>query len=143
MILDAELELSDKQSILATGASTDFLDLVAQRDPGVGQPVYPYARVTEAYNNLTSLKVAVQGGNAVDGAGAPTFADAVDLTSNTVLLAALGLNKTVPLPPVPQGFGKFRFLRFYFTVTGVAPTTGKVTAGFTPHSKTANEAVTY
>lgn len=139
MIIDFENELSSDQGpIVATATSTDIYDLLSLKDVGVGAPVNLMARITQAFNNLTSLKVALEA--SVDQA----FTVPVELVSYTALLAQLTLGKFIPLGAVPQGLGKYRYLRFKYTVTGAAPTTGKVTAAImaAPLAKPANAAVT-
>lgn len=125
MILDYELELSSKQAIVATAASTNNVDLKAAKDVGVGEPIHVAARVTQAFNNLTSLDVAIQGCD--DAAGT----NPVTLVTKNFLLAALTNNAPLPMPPLPAGVSK-RFLRALYTVNGAAPTTGQVTLGIVP-----------
>ena len=73
MILDQQAIFSEKQAIVATAASTNIIDrlagtrvrlgpagTVAPQDLGVGNPVYIFAQVIQAFNNLTSLIVGVE-----------------------------------------------------------------------------------
>ena len=77
--------------------------------------------MTEAFNNLTSLDIAIQ----TDSDSA--FGTAKTLATVTVPLADLKAGYQLPVITLPQGCK--RYLRLSYTVTGTAPTTGKVTAG--------------
>lgn len=133
MIFDAEALFSDDQAITADAASTNIIDLGAPgtpkhaaaaitQDVGKGRPVPLRIQATEAFNNLTSLKVTVQ----VDDNS--SFSSAKDVASVTVLLADLIAGYVAPIEYVPRGTDE-RYMRLYYDVTGTAPTTGKITAG--------------
>lgn len=133
MILDTSLLLSDAQAITATAASTNIIDLGATgtvygagsaliKDIGKGCDIPLLIQVVEAFNNLTSLAVTVQ---TDDNAG---FSSARDVLSATLPLASLTLGRTFPIIEIPPGVAE-RYLRLNYTVTGTAPTLGKVTAG--------------
>lgn len=129
MILDQQTLLSDAQAITATAASTNILDLGpirlgAVRDIGKGVPIPLLIQVVEAFNNLTSLTVALQ----VDDNSA--FSSAKTVWSNVVVLADLKAGKIVIPEFITRGTDE-QFLRLNYTVTGTAPTLGKVTAGVT------------
>lgn len=135
METDRQLLLSKDQAITASAASTDIYDAGGVTALGSGQPLYPFLRVTEAFNTLTSLTIAVQSHD--DSAfGAPTT-----LFSVSVALAGLTLNAVIPLPGLPAG-PREQWYRFYYTVVGSNPTTGKITAGFAL-DKPSNAAVIY
>lgn len=120
MYLDKQQMFSEDQAVTASAVSTNVLDL-GSADAGRSE-LGIYARVTEAFNNLTSLGIKAQ--TATDAA----FTTPVDLPiQETDLLAALTLNKEVFKAEIPHGC--LRYLRLYYTVTGTAPTTGKITAG--------------
>lgn len=137
MILDYELELSSKQAITADAGSTNYYDAKADKDLGIGEPIQVAARVTEAFNNATSVEVQIQGGDAVDAGGVPTFADAVVISRKSFLLAELNTaGRALPgIPPIPQGTS-FRFYRAFYDVTGIAPTTGKISLWLVPGTDT-------
>lgn len=133
MIFDEQALFSDKQAITADAASTNIIDLGAPGTPkhaqaaitqdiGKGRPVPMRIQVTEAFNNLTSLKVQVQ---VDDNTG---FSSAKTVAEVTVLLADLVAGYVAPIQYVPRGTDE-RYMRLYYDVTGTAPTTGKVTAG--------------
>lgn len=120
MYLDKQQMFSEDQAVTASAASTNVLDLGSADAGRSGLEVF--ARVSEAFNNLTSLGVKLQ--TATDAA----FTTPVDLPAQeTDLLAALTLNKEIIKTKLPHGC--LRYVRLYFTVTGTAPTTGKITAG--------------
>lgn len=152
MILDYELELtaSGGQAITATAraggaAPGNYVDSKADADRGVGEPISAWAIVREAFNNLTSLDVQIVGGDAVDANGAPTWADEEVLVTKNFLLAALNTVSRflAGIPSMTAGSSR-RFYTLKFVVNGIAPTTGKISAGFTTaeDQKPANVAVT-
>jgi hypothetical protein len=120
-ILDRQVLFSNDQAITATAASTDIIDLGSVRDVGAGEPSAVLVQVTTAFDNLTSLGVALQ------TASAENFASPVQLTAGTIALADLTVGRKFSIGPVPGGV--LRYLRLYYTVTGSAPSVGKVTAG--------------
>lgn len=129
MIFDNQTLLSDQQAITATAASTNTLDLGPiksgiVRDIGKGKPVPFLIQVTETFNNLTSLAFALQ---VDDNSG---FSSAKVVWTQTVVLADLKAGKVVIPEYIPRGTDEL-YARLYYTVTGTAPTTGKVTAGVT------------
>ena len=134
MIIDNTLVFSDKQAITATANSTNVIDLTApgipagslvalRRDIGDNACDTPIAvTVAEAFNNLTSLKITLQ--VATDAA----FTTPVEVASRTYLLAELTLGANLSFPAeFPMGTN-LEFVRISYTVTGTAPTTGKIFA---------------
>lgn len=129
MIFDRTNLLSDAQAITATAASTNVIDNgpIASgivRDIGKGKQIPLLAQVVEAFNNLTSLTVALQ----VDDAD--TFPSPKTVWSQTIVAADLKAGKVVVPEYITRGTDE-RYMRLYYTVTGTAPTTGKITAGIT------------
>lgn len=129
MIFDQQTLLSDAQAITATAASTNVIDLgpIATgivRDIGKGKPIPIRIQVVEAFNNLTSLAIALQTDDA------DTFGSAKTVWTQTVVLADLKAGYVAIPEYIPRGTNE-RFMRLYYTVTGTAPTTGKITAGVT------------
>ena len=123
MIFDEQALFSDKQAITADAASTNIIDLGAPGTPkhaqaaitqdiGKGRPVPMRIQVTEAFNNLTSLKVQVQVDDNTGLSSAKTVAEV------TVLLADLVAGYVAPIQYVPATCAREASL-----------TTGKVTAG--------------
>lgn len=111
--------------ITATAFSTKGLDALQVRDWGTGEPIKAYARITQAFNNLTSLQIDI---GVCDDTSGTNFTSVLN-GGKVVLLAALTLNALIPLGFVSAGAAKKRFMCAKFTVTGTAPTTGKVTCG--------------
>lgn len=125
MILDDHLVLSDSQAVTASAASTNVIDLGGAGGLGNSHPMEILVQTTEAFNNLTSLGIKLQT-CAAEGFGSGV----VDLpVQETVTLASgnLAANKEVLRAKVPHGC--LQYVRLYYTVTGTAPTTGKVFAG--------------
>ena len=120
-ILDRQILFSNEQAITASAASTDVVDLGANRDIGAGEPLYVLVQVMQAFDNLTSLTIALQ------TSATENFVSPVQLTARTVALASLTAGATFSIGPVPGG--TLRYVRLYYTVTGSAPTVGKITAG--------------
>lgn len=143
MITDATTLFSDNQAITATAASTNVIDLGAtgtpsgssvalSRDIGKSAEIPLLLEVTEAFNNLTSLAVAVQ--VATDAA----FTTPVEVATRTYLLAELTLGKRLGFPAeFPEGTN-LRYVRMRYTVTGTAPTTGKIWAGVVASRQTSD-----
>lgn len=133
MILSAQQLFSDDQAITATALSTNVIDLGAadtpyggkaalHQDIGKGTKIPILIQVTEAFNTLTSLTIAIETG------AATTLATVV--ASKTVLLADLAVGYQFPIDVLPEEIDK-RYLGIRYTVAGTAPTTGKITAGIT------------
>lgn len=134
MILDRTGLLSENQAITATTASTNVIDLgnpgtpygapaALRRDIGRGEGQPFFVGATEAFNNLTSLTISIQ----VDTTAA--FSNPDTIWTNTYAAADLvpGARHLGP-DWFPVGTGK-QFVRMLYTVTGTAPTTGRMTAG--------------
>lgn len=121
MLFDAKLLLSNQQAITATAPSTDVIDTGSEKDVGKGGCVPLVIQVTEDFNTLTSLAVAIQ----TDSDSA--FGSPKTLATVTILLADLKAGYISPVITLPQGCE--RYIRLNYTVAGTAPTTGKVTAG--------------
>lgn len=111
--------------ITATAFSTKGLDRIKVQDVGAGEPIKAYARVTQAFNNLTSLQIDV---GMCDDTSGTNFTSLIN-GGKVVLLAALTLNALIPLGFINSGAAKKEFICAKFTVVGTAPTTGKVTCG--------------
>lgn len=135
MIMDATLQFSSAQAITADAASTNIIDLGSTgtvygaaaalvRDIGKGKSVPVVVTVTEAFNNLTSMNIAVQ----VDDNSSFSSAKTV-FRSPEYTLAQLAVGAEFLLPDdLPIGTNE-RYVRLYYDITGTAPSTGKVTAG--------------
>ncbi len=120
MILDEQNLFSDNQAITATAASTNVLDF-GKREIAFATPVELFIQVTEDFNNLTSLTIAVQ------TSATENFSTAVDLLNQTILAANLKKGTVSTIKFLPKG--NLGYIRLYYTVTGTAPSTGKIFAG--------------
>ncbi len=123
MLLDQQALFSAAQVITATAASTNVIDTGSAKDVGKYGDIPLLIQVVEGFNNLTSLTVTVQ----TDDNSA--FSSAADVLSMTIPLASLVLGYKSPVITLPMKME--RYIRLNYTVTGTAPTTGKVTAGIT------------
>lgn len=134
MLLDEQALFSDQQAITATAASTNFINLGAvvtpplsanalDRDIGGASNIPLLIQVTEVFNNLTSLTVAVQVDDNSSFSSPKTVA-----TTGAIALADLVAGKKLMPHIVPIGTDE-RYMRLHYTVTGSAPTTGKIHAG--------------
>ncbi len=123
MLLDQQVLFSAAQAITATAASTNVIDTGSNKDVGKYGDIPLLIQVVEGFNNLTSLTVTVQ----TDDNSA--FSSAADVLSMTIPLASLVLGYKSPVITLPMKME--RYIRLNYTVTGTAPTTGKVTAGIT------------
>ncbi|SVS89264.1 Uncharacterised protein [Klebsiella pneumoniae] len=123
MLLDQQALFSAAQVITATAASTNVIDTGSAKDVGKYGDIPLLIQVVEGFNNLTSLTVTVQTDDN------SSFSSAADVLSMTIPLASLVLGYKSPVITLPMKME--RYIRLNYTVTGTAPTTGKVTAGIT------------
>jgi hypothetical protein len=134
MIFSKQQQVSDDQAITATALSTNVIDLLAagipysaaaalNNDKGKGTQVPFLIQLTEAFNTLTSLTFTIE-----VSANSDMSSSTVVYSSGAVPLASLVVGYQVPVKNLPAGINK-RYLAVRYTVTGTAPTTGKVTAG--------------
>ncbi|HHL3717673.1 TPA: Bbp16 family capsid cement protein [Klebsiella pneumoniae] len=123
MLLDQQALFSAAQAITATAASTNVIDTGSNKDVGKYGDIPLLIQVVEGFNNLTSLTVTVQ----TDDNSA--FSSAADVLAMTIPVASLVLGYKSPVITLPMKME--RYIRLNYTVTGTAPTTGKVTAGIT------------
>lgn len=135
MILSLGSLFSDDQVITATAASTNKYDTGVRGTPydgkaplngdvGLGCPVPILVQVTETFNTLTSLTITLENGPNAD------LSSATVLASETILLADLVAGKKTHFRVLPADVTK-RYLGLRYTVTGTAPTLGKISAGIT------------
>ena len=142
MITDKQAQFSDAQAITATAASTNSIDLgtmgtvinaagpLVRRISAGGNPIPLLVQVVEDFNNLTSLKIDIE----LDSTS--TFTPDKTITIGTFLLAELKRGFQVPWHYLPDGIN-LRYMQLKYTVTGTAPTTGKITAGIVAAVQTA------
>lgn len=145
MIQSNNLVLSNAQAITASAASTNVIDFGPTGIPyGHTNPVQrDYGRddehaeiavtVAATFNNLTSLTVTVQ--------TSPDNSTWSDVQAETYTLASgkLAAGTMLPIPNrIPMG-STGRYFRLYYTVTGTAPSTGAITAGFVANRQNNNQ----
>ena len=128
MILDNQALFSDAQSVTATVASTNTIDFgpispaTRNFDVGKGDDVALLVQVVEDFNNLTSLQIDLE----LDST--PTFTPDRVIPLATVPLAQLKAGAQIARDGLPRGL-TLQYGRLKYTVSGTAPTTGKITAG--------------
>lgn len=142
MILDQTTLFSDQQAITATAASTNSIDLGAmgtvanaagplvRRLVAGGDGLPLMVQVTEAFNNLTSLKIDIE----LDST--TTFTPDKTITLGTYLLVELVKGFQIPWRLIPDGIN-LRYAQLKYTVTGTDPTLGKISAGVVANVQTA------
>ena len=142
MITDKQAQFSDAQAITATAASTNIIDLgatgtvinaagpIVRRISAGGDPIPLLVQVVEDFNNLTSLKIDIE----LDSTS--TFTPDKTITIGTFLLSELKRGFQVPWHYLPDGIN-LQYMQLKYTVTGTAPTTGKITAGIVAAVQTA------
>lgn len=124
MIMDAELLFSDAQAITAAAASTNYLDLGAARNIGVGEELFIVVTVDTAFTDSGSdstLTVALEGDSTT------TFTPDASQTLFTIpALAAAGSVYAAKINP--DFAGNYRYLQLKYTPNNGNLTTGAVTA---------------
>lgn len=133
MIIDANLTFSENQAITATAISTNVVEFpdndivpyeaaAMSRNLGAGNEIPLMIQVTEAFNNLTSLTITLE-----SSAAAGLTSSTVHWTSGAIPLASLVAGYKPPNRVLPDGV-MLKYLGLRYTVTGTAPSTGKVSA---------------
>ncbi len=133
MILSAQQLFSDDQAITANADSTNVIDLgvagtpygaaaALNADVGKGAKVPILIQITEAFNNLTSIEVRISTGTAA------TLGTTI--ASEVILLTDAVVGKQMVINVLPDQITE-RYLGIEYVVVGVAPTTGRITAGIT------------
>jgi hypothetical protein len=139
MIISNQDILSDSQGpITASAASTNVIDIGAAGTPyGAGAavnrdlgnlptPIDLDVRITQVFNNLTSITIALQ----TDDNSA--FASPKEVASRTYTLAEVNSLRRLSFPShLPRGVDE-QFFRLFYTIAGTAPTTGKIFAAIVP-----------
>ncbi len=124
MVFDKRVMFCEEQAVTAAGPSAGVVDLSdGIVNLGVGGELHLHVQVVEDFDNLTSLKVALQEDDDQGFASPTTLVE-----SGAVPLADLKAGYVFNLA-VPARINK-PFQRLYFTPDGTAPTTGKLTAGY-------------
>jgi hypothetical protein len=113
MIIDYNLQFSDAQSLTADAASTNVIDLGADRDIGPGEPMNIVVTLDAAMGG-TSPTMAVQ--VQTDDNAAFSSATTV-LTSRTIASGAAGDTLVLSVPDTNE-----RYIRLYYDLGGTSPT---------------------
>lgn len=121
MFYDSLNIFSDSQAITATADSTKKVHLGGVKIAGKGDPIFVECKVTQAFNNLTSLNAKLQQADTESG----SYTDVPGGDFGTLLLAALAIGAKFGVRILPRGITK-PWLKVVYTVVGTAPTTGKV-----------------
>jgi hypothetical protein len=133
MILDAQNQFADSQALTASAASTNIIDLGADRNIGIGEPM----------SIVINVEVALDDGNADE-----TYTIQAQADDNSSFSSALPVGGLVTATrgdaagtqyviPLPADYATEQYLRVYFTLGGTTPT-GTVSAYLQPSSMIAN-----
>lgn len=115
MIIDSLLAFSDSQSLTATAASTNSIDLSSDRDIGPGEPLWLVV-TSEAAPGGTSPTLAIS----IETDDNSSFSSATTLATHTTLAAAdfgAGTKVVIPWPMTNE-----RYCRVKYTCGGTSPT---------------------
>ena len=113
MILDSRLEFADGQTLTATGASTNVIDLEdVPRDIGPGRPVYVVINVEDA----SAASGAITASLAVQTSADEAFTAPVVLASVTIPDGSENKFFVLGFP-----YENLRFLRLNATISGTTP----------------------
>jgi hypothetical protein len=115
MIIDKRLQVATDQALTATAASTDVIDLSADRDIGPGESMW---LVVVAKTGLggTSPTLAVS----IETDDNSSFSSAATLLTGPTLAAAAFVTGQVIV--MPMAMSNERYLRAKFTLGGTSPT---------------------
>lgn len=131
MIIDKLLQVSNKQAVTASAASTDVIDF-GQANPDIGMAGWTEMVITvdEAAAAVGSATVAI---SVQDSADNSTFADVAVTAAIPKATLALGYQHVIPMPTKLR-----RYCRAYYTVATGPLTAGKFSAqvvtGFTQNT---------
>jgi hypothetical protein len=113
MIIDYNLQFSDAQSLTADAASTNVIDLGADRDIGPGEPLSIVVTLDAAMGGTSpTMAVQVQTDDNSGFSSATTVA-----TSRTIASGAAGDSVVISVPDTNE-----RYLRLYYDLGGTSPT---------------------
>lgn len=115
MYIDSQHLFSDAQALTATGVSTNIIDLGADRNIGVGEPMAVVINCDVALGGTSpTLVVTLQ---ADDNSGFSSASTVIALPSVSTLAAGAQL-----VLPVPQNLDTERYVRLNYTLGGTSPT---------------------
>lgn len=117
--VDAQLLFSDAQALTVTAVSTNIIDLGADRNIGIGEPMLVEIHVDVAAAGGGTLAVAVQTDDASN------FPSAVEVANSGAIAAAALIAGKILLVAIPADLLTERFLRLNYTLvtmTGITLT---------------------
>ena len=134
MIIDSQNLFSDAQALTASAASTNLIDLGAENEQGIGEPMAVVMTVDVAADFTTGDETYVFN---VEVDALAAFGSAVTAISKTILAAALtaGSQHIIPIPPDES---MERFVRIGYVLAGTTPTL-TITAMLMPMSMVQND----
>ena len=127
MIMDGQLQFSDAQTITASAASSNYYDMGAVRNIGVGEDLYLVFIVTTAFTDSGSDSTVTPSLQTDDNT---SFSSAATIRTFDTL-AALTAAKTTriySLEPFTKAGVFERYLQIYYTVANGNLTTGAISA---------------
>jgi len=111
MIIDYNLQVSDAQALTADAASTNVIDLLSDRDIGVGEEL-KIVTTLDVDMGGTSPTLAIQVQSSSDNSTFTTVQ-----TSRTVSAGSAGDSVVMGLPDIND-----RYIRLYYDLGGTSPT---------------------
>lgn len=127
MLKDKQLEFSSEQAITATAASTNYLDLGAAVDLGIGEKIGVIVTCTAAMTDSSSNSTVTV---TLEGDSTTTFTPDASFTVGS--FAALSAVGTTIAAVLPLGVLQYRYLQLKYTVANGDLTTGSFTAFLAP-----------
>ena len=135
MFLDSKALFSDAQALTASAASTNIIDLGADGNLGIGEPMAAVVTLDVAADNTTGDETYTVSLQTED---IEAFTTAVTIGSNTIAAGSAAGSKVVI--PVPADTNCDRYIRLYYTLGGTTPT-ATITAFLVPMSMIQNDVV--
>lgn len=115
MILDSRLEFADSQTLTASGAATNSIDLTVDGDIGPGTPMYAVIQVEAIESNGADETYVA----ALQTDGDTAFGSTSEVATVTIpRSAAVGSRFVMVVPPIVDS--NERYLRLYLTLGGVS-----------------------
>lgn len=130
MLLDKQAQFSDAQAITATAASTNYIDLGAVRNIGVGAQLYLVLLVTTAFTDAGSDSTVTPSLETDDNTA---FSSAATIRTFDTLAALTAINTTrlYRLEPFTAAGVFERYIQMRYTVANGNLTTGSISAFLT------------
>lgn len=119
MFIDAFNTFSDAQALTASAASTNVIDLGADRNIGIGEPMAVLITVDVAADGTTGDETYTA---KLQTDSAEGFGTASDVTVAISIPRTTSVAGTKFVIPVPPNTDTKRYLRVYYTLGGTTPT---------------------